>query len=184
MTTGWQTEVHMQERRLGDEAEHVLFFLTDVLYRMIPPFYESFEEALTFVYGGAARRIRLPVLVKFGSWVGGDMDGHPSVTAKSIRETLARHRALVLDLYYDECRELARHLRQCDSRIGVSDELRPRRELYAGHFSKAAHATPARHRNMPYRVLLRLVSARLQATYDDAAFPYESADDFVADAHA
>jgi phosphoenolpyruvate carboxylase len=181
MTTGWQTEVHMQERRLGDEAEHVLFFLTDVLYRMIPPFYESFEEALISVYGGAARRVRLPVLVKFGSWVGGDMDGHPGVTAKSIRETLARHRALALDLYYNECRELARHLSQSDSRIGVSDELRRRSVMYAGHFSKAAHATPARHRNMPYRVFLRLVSARLQATYDDAAFPYESPDDFVAD---
>ena len=181
MTTGWQTEAHTRERRLGDEAEHVLFFLTDVLYRMIPPFYESFEEALTSVYGAAAHRVRLPVLVRFGSWVGGDMDGHANVTAKSIREALARQRSLALDLYYNECRELARHLSQSASRIGVSDELGRRNELYAGHFPKAAHSIPARHRNMPYRVFLRLVSARLQATYDDAAFPYESPEDFIAD---
>jgi phosphoenolpyruvate carboxylase len=181
MTTGWQTEIHPSEKRLGDEAEHVLFFLTDVLYRMVPPFYESFEDALTSVYGTTARRIRLPVLVKFGSWVGGDMDGHPNVTAKSIRATLARHRSLVLDLYYNECRDLARLLSQSDSRIGAGDELRSRSELYARHFPKAAHAIPARHRSMPYRVFLRLVSARLQATYDDAAFPYESPEEFIAD---
>jgi phosphoenolpyruvate carboxylase len=45
ITSGWQTEEHPGERMaLGDEAEHVLFFLTDVLYRMIPPFYEALEK--------------------------------------------------------------------------------------------------------------------------------------------
>ena len=181
MTTGWQTEIETHERGLSAETEHMLFFLTDVLYRMIPPFYEGLEEALVTIYGSAARRIRVPVLVRFGSWVGGDMAAHPSVTAKSIRETLARHRALVLDLYYDECRELARHLSQSDARVGVNEDLRARSALYAAHFPNAAHSVPARHRNMPYRVFLRLMSARVQATYEDTAFPYESPDDFVAD---
>ena len=36
-------------RKLRDQAEHVLFFLTDVLYRMIPPFYASLENALATV---------------------------------------------------------------------------------------------------------------------------------------
>jgi phosphoenolpyruvate carboxylase len=181
MTTGWQTENTTHARGIRAETEHLLFFLTDVLYRMIPPFYESLEEALVTVYGTGARRIRLPVLVRFGSWVGGDMAAHPSVTAKSIREALARHRALVLELYYDECRELARELSQGDARVGVNEDLRSRSALYAGHFPHAANSIPARHRNMPYRVFLRLMAARLQATYDDAAFPYESPDDFVAD---
>ena len=181
MTTGWQTEIETHERGLSAETEHLLFFLADVLYRMIPPFYEGLEEALVTVYGSAARRIRVPVLVRFGSWVGGDMAAHPSVTAKSIRETLARHRALVLEHYYDECRELARTLSQSDTRVAVNEELRARSALYAGHFPNAAHSVPARHRNMPYRVFLRLMSARVQATYEDTAFPYESPDDFVAD---
>jgi phosphoenolpyruvate carboxylase len=181
MTTSWQTDIETHERGISAEAEHLLFFLTDVLYRMIPPFYESLEEALVTVYGSAARRIRLPVLVKFGSWVGGDMTAHTSVTAKSIRETLARHRALVLELYYDECRQLARDLSQSDTRVAVNEDLRSRSALYAGHFPQAANSIPARHRDMPYRVFLRLMGARLQATYDDNAFPYESPDDFLAD---
>ncbi len=56
MTTGWQTSEHPEEGiRLRDEAEHVLFFLTDVLYRMIPPFYESLESASRGDVPGRAR---------------------------------------------------------------------------------------------------------------------------------
>src|SRR5882672_5361953 len=182
MTTGWQTSEQPEEGvRLRDEAEHVLFFLTDVLYRMIPPFYESLESALASVYGERGARLRLPILVKFGTWVGGDMDGNPHVTAKSIREALARQRSLVLGLYYRECQDLAEHLSQSTNRVGVSEELERRTQLYAGHFAEAASSVPARHRQMPYRLFLRLVGARLQATYDDDAFPYESPDEFIAD---
>jgi phosphoenolpyruvate carboxylase len=182
MTTGWQTEEHPAEQmRVGDEAEHILFFLTDVLYRMVPPFYECLEDALTKVFPERGARIRPPILLKFGSWVGGDMDGNPNVTAKTIRETLARHRALVLNLYFNECRALADHLSQSETRVGVSEDLRAKSALYAGHFPKAAHSVPARHREMPYRVFLRLIGARLQATYDDAAFPYEAPEEFIGD---
>jgi phosphoenolpyruvate carboxylase len=182
MTTGWQTEEYAGEQMtLGDEAEHVLFFVTDVLYKTLPAFYENFESALTETFADRGGRLRVPIVVKFSSWVGGDMDGNPNVTAKSMRETLARQRALVLDLYYRECRELAVHLSQNASRIGVSDELTSKTRLYEGHFPQAFHAVPARHRLMPYRVFLRLIGARLQATYDDDAYPYESPEEFIED---
>ncbi|HET7609373.1 MAG TPA: phosphoenolpyruvate carboxylase, partial [Gammaproteobacteria bacterium] len=122
-----------------------------------------------------------PILVQFGTWVGGDMDGNPHVTAKSIRHTLARQRALVLDLYYRECAELAAHLSQGLRRVGVSEELLRRTEQYTGHFPEAAASLPSRHRQMPYRAYLRLVAARLKATYDDHAYPYESPNELVAD---
>lgn len=182
MTAGWQTaEYPDQGVGLRDEAEHVLFYLTDVLYRMLPAFYEALEGALATAYPDHGARVRVPPVVNFCSWVGGDMDGNPNVTAKTIRDTLARHRAVVLDLYYQECRELARHLSQDVSRVGVSAELEERTDLYALHFPQAANAVPARHRRMPYRCFLRLVAARLQATFDDAAFPYESPGELVAD---
>lgn len=181
MTTGWQTEEHPEDGGASDEAEFVLFFLTDVLYGMIPGFYEGLERAFSTVYGAGAHRVRLPVLVKFGSWVGGDMDGNPNVTAKSIRESLHRQRSLALSSYYDECSDIARNLSQSQSRVDVSDELRRRAEYYADYFPKAAHSVPARHRAMPYRVFLRLIEARLQSTYDDGTYPYESPEEFIAD---
>ena len=181
MTTGWQTVEGLDAGiSLRDEAEHVLFFLTDVLYRMVPPLYESLESALKFTFPEHGS-VRVPIIVQFGTWVGGDMDGNPHVTAKSIRHTLARQRALVLDLYYRECAELAAHLSQGISRVGVAEELLRRTEEYAGHFPEAAASLPVRHREMPYRAYLRLVSARIKATYDDRAFPYESPSELIAD---
>jgi phosphoenolpyruvate carboxylase len=182
MTTGWQTAEHPDEGvMLRDQAEHVLFFVTDVLYRMIPPFYESLERAYAATFPERGARPRVPRILKFGTWVGGDMDGNPNVTAKSIRETLARQRSLVLDLYYQECQQLARDLSQGASRVAVAEELLRRSAAYAGHFPQAAASIPVRHRNMPYRSFLRLIGARLQATYDDAAFPYESPEGFIED---
>lgn len=181
MTTGWQTAEYASERRLSDEAEHVLFFVTDVLYRMIPPFYENLELAIAKTFDIGDRRIRVPQVIRFSSWVGGDMDGNPMVTAKSIRETLARQRMLILDLYYKECSQLAGHLSQTEGRCSFAPELTERIEEYRGHFPAVTYKLPLRHSRMPYRVFLRLVQARLQATYDDAAFPYESPDEFIAD---
>ncbi|HEX5787842.1 MAG TPA: phosphoenolpyruvate carboxylase [Woeseiaceae bacterium] len=182
ITTGWQTEEHPSEQMtVADELEHVLFFLTDVLYRAIPPFYEDLETALDRIYGDDNFRFDVKTLVRFGSWVGGDMDGNPNVNAKTIRETLARQRSLVLDLYYNECGVLATKLSQSTERVPVHKALLDRLDEYRGVFQQAYHSVPVRHRDMPYRVFLRLVQQRLQSTYDDDVFPYENVSDFHAD---
>ncbi len=182
VTTGWQTAEHPSEQMtVADELEHVLFFVTDVLYRAMPPFYEELENALVRVYGDEAREFELPVIVTFASWVGGDMDGNPNVNAKTIRSTMARQRSLVLDLYYRECSRLSAKLSQSLDRVGVAPEVLAKIEEYKPVFQEAYHSVPARHRDMPYRVFLRLVQARLQATYDDEAYPYESVAEFEAD---
>jgi phosphoenolpyruvate carboxylase len=182
MTTAWQTDEHPSEQMtVADELEHVLFFLTDVLYRAIAPFYEDIETAIERIYGEDDFEFRVHNLVRFSSWVGGDMDGNPNVNAKTIRATLTRQRSLVLDLYYRECGALATKLSQSSNRVAVSDELTAKIEEYRGIFQQAYHSVPARHRDMPYRVFLRLVQERLQSTYDDDVFPYERVGQFQAD---
>ena len=176
MTTGWQTDEHPSEQMtVADELEHVLFFMTDVLYRAMPPFFEDIENAVVRVYGEEGQKIRVPEIVRFASWVGGDMDGNPNVNAKTIRSTLARQRSLILDLYYRECAAISAKLSQTTSRVGVDQRILDRIEKYRPMFQHAYHAVPARHRDMPYRVYLRLIQERLQATYDDDAYPYETA---------
>jgi phosphoenolpyruvate carboxylase len=177
MTTGWQTDEHPTEQMtVADELEHVLFFMTDVLYRAMPPFYEDIESAIGRVYGVEGQNVHVPAIVHFASWVGGDMDGNPNVNAKTIRSTLARQRSLILDLYYRECAAISAKLSQSTTRVDVDERIDQRITHYRGMFQHAYHAVPARHRDMPYRVFLRLVQARLQATFDDDAYPYESAD--------
>jgi phosphoenolpyruvate carboxylase len=182
VTTGWQTAEHPTEQMtVADELEHVLFFVTDVLYRAMPPFYEDIENAAIRVYGAEAGTLNVPRIVRFASWVGGDMDGNPNVNAKTIRSTMARQRSLILDLYHRECAGLAGKLSQSYSRIVIDPGISEKIDEYRGMFQNAYHAVPARHRDMPYRVLLRLIQERLQATYDDDAYPYESARQFETD---
>ena len=182
VTTGWQTNEHPSEQMtVADELEHVLFFVTDVLYRAMPPFYEDIEEAAIRVYGDEAKALTVPLLVHFASWVGGDMDGNPNVNAKTIRSTMIRQRSLVLDLYFKECAAISAKLSQSEDRIKVSQPMLERMAEYRGIFKNAYHEVPKRHREMPYRVYLRLIQERLQATFDDDAYPYEDAKQFEAD---
>ena len=178
-TTGWQTDEHPSEQMtVADELEHVLFFVTDVLYRAIPPFYEDIETAVERIYGES---IELPSILRFGSWVGGDMDGNPNVNAKTIRATLARQRSLILDLYYKECAAIAAKLSQSAERADFSQAMLDKIDEYRGVFPNAFHAVPARHRDMPYRVFLRLIQQRLQSTFDDDVFPYEKVEQLAGD---
>jgi phosphoenolpyruvate carboxylase len=182
MTTGWQTAEHPSEQMtVADELEHVLFFVTDVLYRSMPPFYEDIRAAIDRIYGDDGKHIEIPSLVHFASWVGGDMDGNPNVNAKTIRATLARQRSLILDLYYNECASIGAKLSQSTDRAQFGQGMLDKIEEYRNIFPNAYHAVPARHRDMPYRVFLRLVQARLQSTYDDDIYPYEKVDELIAD---
>lgn len=181
-TTGWQTDEHPTEQMtVADELEHVLFFVTDVLYRTIPPFYEDIEAAIRRIYGEDGEKIIIPGILHFGSWVGGDMDGNPNVNAKTIRATLARQRSLILDLYHKECASIAAKLSQSTGRASFNQEMLNRIEEYRSVFPDAYHAVPARHRDMPYRVFLRLVQKRLQSTFDDDLHPYEKVGDLIED---
>jgi phosphoenolpyruvate carboxylase len=182
ITTIWQTEESPHEiRTVFDELEHVLFYLTDVIYRAIPPLYEGLADALQLAYGEDAADITLPSIVSFASWIGGDIESRPDTTGRTIRETLARQRSLILDIYYHECRELSEKLSQSTSRISVSDEITERIRRYAAQFPNVAGSVPLRYREMPYRTFLTLITKRLQSTYDDDVYPYESAMEFLED---
>ena len=182
ISTAWQTQEHPSDQMtVADELEHILFFITDVLYRVLPPLYEDMQNAIHRVYGEEAKDISLSNILSFASWVGGDMDGNPNVNAKTIRETMARQRALILNLYFNECGSLSAKLSQSSSRVEVNHDVHSKIEEYKESFPNAYHSLPPRHRGMPYRVLLRLIQERLQATHDDEAFPYTSASQFLED---
>ncbi len=173
LTAGWQTEDHPREKlTVADEREHVLFYLTEILYRVVPPFYEEVALALEKVYGVPADSLELPCLLRFGTWVGGDMDGNPDVHAKTVRETLARQQQVIVNAYFGETQKLAQRLSQSASRTSVSPALAKRIDEYATLLPGARAATPARHDRMPYRVFLAQIGERLRHTYDGRANGY------------
>ncbi|MCG8460636.1 MAG: phosphoenolpyruvate carboxylase, partial [Holophagales bacterium] len=124
VTAGWQTDEHPDVRpSVGDERDHVLYHLTDVIQRVVPPLYEELEEALAAVYGPEAAAIEMPEVLRFASWVGGDMDGNPNVSAATLRSTLGEHRERIVQVYRAEVRELSRQLSQTRGRAGFDPEL-------------------------------------------------------------
>lgn len=185
LTTAWQTEDHPRERlTVADEREHVLFYLAEVLYRVVPAFYDEISEALEKLYGVPAEAARIPVLIRFGTWVGGDMDGNPDVNAKSLRETLARSRQVVVNAYFLECQELAQKLSQSASRVGISADLQQRIDNYMTLIPGARAAIPARHDRMPYRVFFGQLAERLRLTWDGRPNGYQNPAQFSADVSA
>jgi phosphoenolpyruvate carboxylase len=182
LTTSWQTGDHpRQQVTVADEREHVMFYLAEVLYRIVPDFYEEIAEAVGVHYGLAPDPIEIPTLIRFASWVGGDMDGNPDVHGKTIRETLARQQQAIVNAYFLEVQELAQALSQSGSRVGVSDALRQRSAEYALLMPDVRSSAPARHDSMPYRVFLGQVAERLRATYDSHATGYEAPQQFERD---
>ncbi len=174
LTTAWQTEDHPRERlTVADEREHVVFYLVEVLYEAVPAFYEEIAASLARLYEVEESSISLPTILRFGTWVGGDMDGNPDVHAKAIRETLARQQQVIVNAYFNECQSLAQSLSQSASRIGVSAELQQRIDEYTTLIPGARSGTPARHDRMPYRVFLGQVAERLRLTYEGRPNGYE-----------
>ncbi len=182
LTTAWQTADNSRERlTVADEREHVLFFLVEVIYEVIPGFYEEIETALERVFGADARAVRVPEILHFGSWVGGDMDGHPDVHAKTIRESCHRHHQLIVNRYFTEVQVLAEKLSQSESRVKVAPGINSLIEAYRSLVPGARATTPASHDRMPYRVLLGQIGERLRATYDGRSGQYERVEQLIDD---
>ena len=179
LTSGWQTaEAPPARPSVADELENVGFYLVDVLYRVLPVFYEVFEDALRGSHGPG---LALPSVLRFGTWVGGDMDGNPNVGAQTIAATLAAQRALVLAAYRKDLARLSAVLSQSPSRVAIDPDVSQRIEAYRSLLPQAAARLRARHADMPYRQLLALMSARVQETAQSRPAAYADADAFRAD---
>ena len=179
LTSAWQTADSSPVRpAVDDEREHVGFYLTEVLYRIMPAFYETLEHAIGETFGVAAE---LPRVLRFGTWVGGDMDGNPNVDAGTIRNTLDAQRRAILGKYAAELQQLSSVLTQTIGVAAVDPEVTERVEQYRALLPAAAAAIRPRHADMPYRLLLDLMRARLQATLEDLPAGYDSPEEFAGD---
>ncbi len=182
MTAAWQTAEHSpQAPSVVDEIENLLFYLTDVIYRIIPPFYEHIHQSLERVYGAGAAEKRLPSFLRFASWIGGDMDGNPNVSGDTLRAAMTRHRSLILRRYRKEVSELYGELSQTTTRVGIDSAVHEANRHYRERIGEDAEAMPDRYRNMPYRELLRFVETRLRDTEVDGTHAYPGAEDLLAD---
>ncbi len=106
----WRTdELRSAKLEVRDEVRNGLYYVRESLFEAVPKAYYYFEKALRKHYGMNAEGVcpvSLPSFIRFGSWIGGDRDGNPFVTADvtewtvhtQMQEALQEYRARVLDL--------------------------------------------------------------------------------------
>jgi len=179
LTSAWQTsDAPAQKPTVADEVEHVGYYLGNTLYRVVPVYYEAFADAVEAVYG---RRIEPPQVLRFGTWVGGDMDGNPNVNADTVRAALGAQRAQAIDRYRADLRALGDTLTQSLGRIEVDQAVVARTDEYIALLPQAAARLRPRLADMPYRRLVDMMKARLALAAASDAKGYAGAQEFIAD---
>jgi phosphoenolpyruvate carboxylase len=146
-----------------DEARTGLWYFETTLFDTIPRLQVDMERALALHFPEV-----LPPKgwLTFGSWIGGDRDGNPGVTAATTAEVLALHRRQAIEKLRTTSRELAHTLTVSDRRDTVVPALKRalREDL---HLSKHLAELEARFPHEPYRVLLGILHERLGQARDE-----------------
>jgi phosphoenolpyruvate carboxylase len=108
----WRTgEIYLEKPDVKDERSNVLHYLSKVFPTVLKNT-DNHLKSSWIALGLNPTKIKNPDLfpiINFGSWVGGDRDGHPFVTASVTKETLLLHRTSALALLHAELVNLAKN---------------------------------------------------------------------------
>ncbi len=119
LTELWQTdEMRSSSLTVREEVRNAMYFFERTILEVVPWLYEDLERALGKHYPNAEWSV--PALIAYRSWVGGDRDGNPNVTADETWNTLLEHRDLALRHHLRSLAVLRRELTQSVKLVSVS----------------------------------------------------------------
>lgn len=162
ITILWLTSQSRVARPLvTDEVKTGLYYFETSIWDVVPRVYRAMEEALAEYYP----TVELPPrFLTFGSWIGGDRDGNPNVTAFVTAETIRLHRGLALSKHAEKARSLNRSLSLSEQLHTPHPGLMGLLEEEAADFSRHVRFLAEQYPQEPYRLL----AAALKADLDDA----------------
>ncbi|GEO98171.1 phosphoenolpyruvate carboxylase [Methylobacterium haplocladii] len=181
----WMTgELHLEKATVEREVAWGLHFFDESLFEMLPEVLYSLEESLAQYYPDET--FEVPAFFQFGSWIGGDRDGNPYVTASVTRETLQRNALASLRRYRDRITHLGRVLSITERSLPVPESFK--KELtQALSESGDGRAIANRNPGEPYRQFLTCILRKLEATIQrnkgsrSTGADYPSADGLIND---
>ena len=145
-----------------DEVRGGLVHFVTTIADTVPRVYRDLERALAEYYPG--EEFEIPPLLKFGSWIGGDRDGNPSVTPEVTMATLELMRVMCLRFLQDRVELLATRLSLSDRIGGAARGLESILEAGAELYPDLAGQLEALNPEEPYRRALSFVRERVRAT--------------------
>ncbi|MBN8982303.1 MAG: phosphoenolpyruvate carboxylase [Rhizobiales bacterium] len=155
--TLWQTNLLRRTKlTVLDEVANGLSFYGYTFLREVPRLHCSLEDRLRNGNGGENTAGELASFLKMGSWIGGDRDGNPFVTAQVMRDTVRMQSTQIFSYYFEELHELGAELSLAANLADVSPDLRALAEQSP---DKSPHRA-----GEPYRLAVSGIYARLTAT--------------------
>jgi phosphoenolpyruvate carboxylase len=191
----WRTgEILLEKPSLTDERRNVLHYLREVFPRVLPHLQERLEYAWLdagFDPASLPEPSRRP-RVRFGTWVGGDRDGHPGVTSEMTAETLERLRVNALLVIHRELTRLALKMSLSAWMQPPPSSLADARDRCAAALRPDATPLLSANRDEPWRQFIHLVIARLPlvpavhhlARLREGPGVYQNPEELVADLQA
>ena len=181
----WQTEFLRPTRpTVLDEVDRGLSIMPR-LWEAVPRVHASLRRGLATCYPEAT--FRVPPFLSFGSWMGGDRDGNPFVTADVTERTLLRLRQAAIDRHLEWCVQLHDLLTISSRAAPGSRPLAERLEALAAAWPDLAAALEPLAPHEAYRRWIRMIRFRLEQSrvgaLDEPARPagYRSGSDLEAD---
>ncbi len=152
----WQTRPNRAtQTTVVEEVNYGLYFITNIIMEVVVNIYDDLRSALHRFYPDEDWS-RLPLLLRYASWVGGDRDGNPNVTADVTLQTLRMLRQAARDVYVAEVQELYMHLTQSIDEVGISTLVQ---QSVSDPDGTLARTYPGEF----YRQKLRIIRERLEA---------------------
>jgi phosphoenolpyruvate carboxylase len=163
----WRTgEVYLEKPTVSSERTNVMHYFTKVFPKALTKSDQHLRQSWK-VMGFDTKLLNEPEKypqLQFGSWVGGDRDGHPYVTAQITEETLLAHRKAAFALISEQLSALAASMSFSDKRNPVPAsflEIIRKKEEEFGVLGKEA---VARNTYEPWRQYLNLVLLQVDNT--------------------
>lgn len=156
----WRTgEIILERPDVSSEFRNTLYYLEHVFPSVVELLDQRFQHIWRTTFHSAPPR--LPQL-RFGSWVGGDRDGHPFVTSEVTSRGLRRLRQGALDGLGDRLKRLGARLSLAEPENGGVPDLTRRLHEISGGLGEAGRDALARNPGEPWRQLVNLMRVRLE----------------------
>ncbi len=165
ITALWLTDRARTARpAVTDEVRTGLYFVDNIFWNALPRIYTALAAALAEHYPGLTPP---PRWLTLASWIGGDRDGNPNVTAAVTAETLRLHRGLAVEKHRHSLQDLARRLSLSARRQPLPPALQTWLEARRPFPAHTAYLE-TRYAAEPYRLILSLLASDLEtASRDD-----------------
>ncbi|HCO76365.1 MAG TPA: phosphoenolpyruvate carboxylase, partial [Synechococcus sp. UBA8071] len=159
----WRTdELHQFKPTVIDEVDSTLHYFQQVLFDAMPQLRRRLISALHRHYPDV--QVPQASFCTFGSWVGSDRDGNPSVTPEITWRTACYQRQLMLELYISSVQSLRQQLSISMQWSQVAPSLLESLEMDRLRFPEIYERRAARYRLEPYRLKLCYVLEKLERT--------------------